>query len=304
MSLPLTPRGEHRAAFCCGPAVLFRQRSQRMTKSGVIGDWPTRPRTPSVPKYFRLTINLLFAADQTASASWLRDLMHAQYFRTFLGASSAAATLAAWRCSTGRPVIAPSIDLRETPASAGRSRNPNPSSPEEGQIVFPASCRSRSPDPAPTVHRQCLPAGTDQPRQRETPDFGDDIMIFRRLLHGPRFTLHMHQTAAQSLPTTASIAPGGYATDIVDHGRPCRTGGSHDCRFVGTTETGMPHVDFSSTATGAGAPRLRRRNSARTGGFGTDIENVGALFKLLSGMPDGPLDIPTRPSRKKSLASD
>ena len=60
------------------------------------------------------------AADQTFSAS---TVSRTSWTRTTAApratAASAAATLAAIRSPTGRPVSAPSIDLRDRPASTG-----------------------------------------------------------------------------------------------------------------------------------------------------------------------------------------
>ncbi len=104
-----------------------RPRPSFITKSGVIGNSPTLPRTPSVPKYFLVIVCSRFFI-------WIRNLVPSCTIQPTRRASMVARTsctrmilapccnpiraqarLPASRSSTGRPSRSPIIDFRDIP---------------------------------------------------------------------------------------------------------------------------------------------------------------------------------------------
>ena len=215
-------------------------------KSGLIFPSPTRPRMPSVPKYLRIPLpsppQLLAEAltsrrpgdlnniSRGAATSWTRIRLAPRS-----AASTAAATLPARRSPTSRPVIAPSMDLRDSPTKRGTPSSANCPSPANKARLWPGSCRSQSRDPRPAA-----PAGMPAPQANRDPpsekvgDLSHHVAVDAAPPAWRRLTAHVHQADGDRQARGRRPGPrAGAGPDIVDHTGPAAHGRRHHLGLAG-----------------------------------------------------------------------
>lgn len=123
MSLPTSTR----QLPCLRKAIPAAQPSFSM-KSGVIGYSPTRPRMPSVPKYFLLIgtpmylFGVLYRSNHAYHIDSFGHVMDTKDARPLVMANAASARLPYKRSPTGRSSVRPIMLFRDTPTSSGRPR--------------------------------------------------------------------------------------------------------------------------------------------------------------------------------------
>jgi len=137
---------------------LPRKPRRRINSRRHPGFCPTVPRTAVRAEIF--SAHAFPSACITASASRrLPDIVHAPILSLHCcTASKAAARLAASRSVTGRPVIVPSVDLRDQPATTGTPQpRPGRAAASGAGSYVPPSCRR--PKPGSMVIRSFFNAG-------------------------------------------------------------------------------------------------------------------------------------------------
>ena len=188
----------------CGASTRAAALARRSAKSTVIGCSPTRPRTPSVPKYLRLTdsISVLLHSRRAQRAATLTA--------STVAATSCARTMRApcqhrrgrQRDAAGQALARPAgpAACRSSTCATGRPAPASPVAPALGsaaqqrEIVLEASCRSRYPDRSRAGRARCRASQRRDRARAGTPRTSrDDVVVVRLDLHRARLALHVHQ---------------------------------------------------------------------------------------------------------------
>src|SRR5882672_12790228 len=168
----------------------------RITNSGVIGDSPTLPRTPSVPKYF-LPMSLAFPVERRedlervprrgdvvdahdSSSALRREQSRGEARREALVRPSP-------RDRTQRRLARPARQHRKT------HRGEPVEVAQQLEIVLDALAESETRVDDDALARDSSGLGCGDPFGEEGTDFGDHVAVARLTLHGARLALHVHQ---------------------------------------------------------------------------------------------------------------
>ena len=190
---------QHRRTLALGRFARLRQHLARgitqphheFRRDGMLAH---RPRTPSVPKYFLLILIPRLLQFQISVHRPSRARHARARCAPRCTASKAAATLAAMRSPNSRPVIVPSMDLRDKPASTGTPRARKICQvAQQCEIMLQRLAKTKARVDHDAVARNARRFGSRDAVAQKRAHFGDDILVMRLLLHGLRLALLVHQ---------------------------------------------------------------------------------------------------------------
>src|SRR5215831_13752638 len=224
VSLPISTAG-------CAPLGSAERRTStspaanpsRMTNSGVIGDSPTLPRTPSVPKYF-LAMESAFPVERREHGERVPrrgDVVDADDSSAALDREQSRGEAAREPVVGGPPRDRAERRLARPAGKHGQADLAEASEvAQQLEVVRDRLAESEAGVDDDALARDARPLGGGDALLEEGGDFGKHVAVARLLLHGARLALHVHEAYRRAgRGDGVERAGSGERGDVVDHRR-------------------------------------------------------------------------------------